>query len=67
MYDARFYEAKSIGYGSYGYVDADKKEAFLLQDVSPRYFSEIVRQLTKATASSDEQDTDWKKEAGLTQ
>ena len=67
VYDARFYEAKSIGYGSYGYVDADKKEAFLLQDVSPRYFSEIVRQLTKATASSDEQDTDWKKEAGLTQ
>jgi len=65
VYDARFYKAKTIGSGSYGYMDADKKEAYLLQDVSPRYFSEIVRQLTKATASSDERDTDWKKEAGL--
>ncbi len=65
VYDARFYKAKSIGFGSYGYMDADKKDAYLLQNVPSRYFSEIVRQLTKATVSSDERDTDWKKEAGL--
>lgn len=65
VYDARFYKAKLIGSGSYGYMDADKKEAYLLQEVSPRYFSEIVLQLTKATASSGERDADWKKEAGL--
>lgn len=65
VYDVRFYKAKSIGFGSYGYMDADKKDAYLLQNVPSRYFSEIVRQLTKATVSSDERDTDWKKEAGL--
>jgi hypothetical protein len=65
VYDARFYKVKLIGYGSYGYMDANKKEGYLLQDVPSRYFSEIVRQLAKVTASSDERDTDWKKEAGL--
>ena len=65
VYDARFYKAGAIGYGSYGYYDADKKNAFLLKDVPPRYFSEIVLQLAGATASSDEREENWKAEAGL--
>ncbi len=49
--------------GSYIY-DEIKEEAIVpLNEVPKRYFSEIVYQLTKATASSTEVDTDWKKEA----
>ena len=40
-------------------------KALYLKEVPPRYFSEIVLQLTKATASSEERETDWKKDAGL--
>ncbi len=49
--------------GSYIY-DEIKEEAIVpLNEVPKRYFSEIVYQLTKATASSTEIDTNWKKEA----
>ena len=61
VYDARFYRMGAIGDGSYGYYDADRKNAFLLKDVPPRYFSEIVLQLASATASSDEREENWKK------
>ena len=44
-----------------GKVKKHKDDALLLKDVPERYFSEIVLQLTKATASSQEKDEGWKK------
>ncbi len=41
--------------GSYVYDTIKKENLYRLGEVSPRYFSEIVLQLTKATASSQEQ------------
>lgn len=64
VYDARFYKAKEIAGGSYGYAEANKKNACMLKEVPLRYFSEIVLQIAKATASSDEREPDWKQELG---
>jgi len=65
VYDARFYKAGDVQHGSYVYDEADKKKAYFLKDVPPRYFSEMVLQLAKATASSQEIDEGWKKDAQL--
>ena len=60
VYDAVFYRAGTVTRGSYCY-DAPKDEnIFALSDVPPRYYSEIVCQLDRATASSTETDPDWK-------
>ena len=37
------------------YDEADDKKALLLEQVPPRYFSEIILQLSKVTASKKEQ------------
>ncbi len=63
VYDARFYPAGSVEHGSYVYDEADDKKACFLSDVPERYFSEIVLQLTKATASSKERDENWQSKA----
>ena len=65
IYDVRFYKAGSVARGSYVYDEADKEKAYELKDVPARYFSEIVLQLTKATASSQRRDEDWRKDAWL--
>jgi len=65
IYDVRFYEAGTIARGSYVYDEADEEKAYFLKDVPSRYFSEIVLQLAKATASSEERNENWKKDAGL--
>ena len=65
IYDVRFYKAGSVARGSYVYDEADKEKAYLLKDVPARYFSEIVLQLTKATASSQSRNEDWRKEVQL--
>ncbi len=65
IYDVRFYKAGTVARGSYVYDEADKEKAYELKDVPPRYFSEIVLQLTKATASSQERNENWKKETRL--
>lgn len=62
VYGAHFYKpgsAKTVGF-SYEYIK--EEEACKLGEVPPRYFSEIVYQLTKATASSQEKDESWKEE-----
>lgn len=61
VYDARFYKAGTITRGSYMYEEADEQKQIPLKQIPERYFSEIVLQLTKATASSQEKDEDWKK------
>ncbi|MDE7477481.1 MAG: DUF4132 domain-containing protein, partial [Lachnospiraceae bacterium] len=65
IYDVRFYKAGTVEHGSYVYDEVDEEKAYALKDVPPRYFSEIVLQLTIATASSQERDESWKKEARL--
>lgn len=65
IYDVRFYKAGSVERGSYVYDEADKEKAYLLKDIPARYFSEIVLQLTKATASSQSRDEDWRKDVQL--
>ena len=59
IYDARFYKPGEVERGSYVYDEVDKKRAIFLRDVPSRYFSEIVWQLTRATASSQERDESW--------
>ncbi len=46
--------------GSYVYDEADDSNSYCLKEIPQRYFSEIVLQLAKATASSKEKDADWK-------
>ena len=61
VYEAVFYRSGTVTRGSYCY-DAPKDEnIFALKDVPPRYYSEIVYQLDRATASSTETDPEWKK------
>ena len=61
IYEAVFYRAGTVQRGSYCY-DAPKDEnIFTLGDIPPRYYSEIVYQLERATASSTETDPEWKK------
>ncbi|MCI8416343.1 MAG: DUF4132 domain-containing protein [Lachnospiraceae bacterium] len=55
VYGAKFYRAGTVARGSYVYDTVKKKDIYALGEVSPRYFSEIVLQLTRATASSQEQ------------
>ncbi len=55
VYGAAFYKAGTVARGSYVYDTIKKENRYRLGEVSPRYFSEIVLQLTQATASSEEQ------------
>lgn len=55
VYGAQFYKAGTVKRGSYVYDKVKEQHRYRLSEVSPRYFSEIVLQLTKATASSQEQ------------
>lgn len=53
VYEAIFYKAGQAHGGDYGVIK--KEDKYRLEEVKPRYFSEIVYQLAKATASSQEQ------------
>ncbi len=55
VYGAQFYQAGTVKRGSYVYDTVKEEHRYRLGEVSPRYFSETVLQLTKATASSQEQ------------
>ena len=55
VYGAAFYKAGTVERGSYVYDTIKKENRYCLDQVSYRYFSEIVLQLTRATASSEEQ------------
>lgn len=41
----RFYEPRTVERGSYVYNEVDDKKSFKLDEVNPRYFSEIIAQL----------------------
>ncbi|MDE6625419.1 MAG: DUF4132 domain-containing protein [Lachnospiraceae bacterium] len=60
VYEAAFYPAGKTAKEIW-WNEKHKDDALLLKDVPERYFSEIILQLTKATASSQEKDEGWKK------
>ncbi len=62
VYEARFYEAGTIKRGSYEYDEVTEEKAIVLDKVPAKYFSEIIYQLEKATASSQERDENWRKD-----
>lgn len=55
VYGVQFYKAGTVQRGSYVYDTVKEEHRYKPGEISPRYFSEIVLQLTKATASSREQ------------
>ncbi len=65
IYDVRFYKAGTIAHGSYIYDEADKEKAYFLKDVSARYFSEIILQLTKVIPANAQRDETWRESAKL--
>lgn len=76
VYEAWFYNAggtlpsenagamkgNPIKRGSYVYDKADDSNSYFLKEVPERYFSEIVLQLARATASSKEKNVNWKEQ-----
>lgn len=73
VYEARFYRLDGtvvnekgevvpagIKRGSYVYDEANDQNSCFLKEVPQRYFSEVVLQLAKATASSKEKNVNWK-------
>lgn len=55
VYGAVFYKAGTVARGSYVYDTVKDENRYTLDQVPPRYFSEIILQLARATASSQEQ------------
>lgn len=60
VYDAVFYTAGTVKRGSYCYDKAKDESIHTLGSIPARYYSEIMYQLNRATASSTETDPDWK-------
>ncbi len=60
VYDAVFYKAGAVQRGSYRYDTIQDADVLAPDKVPARYYSEIVWQLIRATASSTETDPDWK-------
>lgn len=61
VYGATFYRSGTVQRGSYCYDVPKEENTFALGEVPPRYYSEVVYQLERATASSTETDPEWKK------
>ncbi len=62
VYDALIYNPDTVKYDSKVWGDVVKESALDLGDVPVRYFSEIVYQLEKATATSTERNENWESE-----
>ena len=62
VYDAGFYHLSDFDKRGYSRGKDHKDLEMELDQVPPRYFSEMIYQLTKATVSSTETDEDWKNE-----
>lgn len=52
IYGVSFYKAGTVARGSYVYDTIKKDNQYRLDEITPRYFSEIVYQLEKASVSS---------------
>lgn len=61
IYEAAFYPAGKVAKEAYPYNKDKKNDALPIRDIPKRYFSEVILQLTRATASSQERNDNWKK------
>ena len=61
VFDAVFYTG-TLNRGSYVYDTLSEEQIVPLGNVPERYYSEIVHQLTRATASSTEMNDNWRSE-----
>ena len=61
VYDAVFYKAGAVQYGSYIYDQINEKDKLALQDVPPRLYSEVCYDIERATANRIRTDKDWEK------
>lgn len=61
VYDLEFFRKGDENIVIYGGSSKEKK-GLAMNELSPKYFSEIVYQMTKATAASEEKDNNWKSE-----
>ena len=61
VYDAVFYRSGTVTRGSYCYDKPQGENIFRLGEVPARYFSEMMLQLSNATAAGTQTDSDWKK------
>lgn len=50
----RFYQPGTVQRGSYCYDEVDNQKAIKLDQINPRYFSEIINQLESITKTSEE-------------
>ncbi len=60
VFEAIFYRAGTVQRGSYVYDKPKEEHIFALRDIPKRYYSEILHQLHRATASSTETRADWR-------
>ena len=60
VFDAVFYRADVVGYANFCYDTPEEENILPLGQVPARYYSEVVWQLERATASSTETDPDWR-------
>ena len=61
VFDAVFYTG-TVNRGSYVYDEVPEEQILSLGSVPKRYYSEILHQLTRATASSTETNENWRSE-----
>lgn len=64
VFDAVFYTG-TVNRGSYVYDEVPEEHILTLGSVSARYYSEILHQLTRATASSTETNENWRSEKNV--
>ena len=61
VYELEFFRRGEVDIDIYSGRNKEKK-GLAMKELSPKYFSEIVYQMTKATAASEETNNNWKSE-----
>jgi hypothetical protein len=61
VYDAVFYKAGKVGYGSY-YAEVKPGDRLKLADIPARLYSELCYDIERATANRIRTDADWEKQ-----
>ena len=52
LYGTRFFELGTFDWETHEYDEKDEEKAIALQDIPPKYFSEVVRQIMEAGTES---------------
>ena len=59
------FDTGTVNRGSYVYDEVPEEHILTLGSVPARYYSEILHQLTRATASSTETNENWRSEKNV--